>query len=236
MASWPARRKVRIEDNLRRVRAELPEGVTLVAVSKFHPVAALRQAYDAGQRAFGESREAELRQKAEALPPDVEWHFIGHLQTNKVRYVVPYVTLIQSVDSERLLDEIERQARRCGRTVDVLLELRVAAEVSKTGFRPAEALALLRSVDPAQRWPSVRLRGVMGMASFVDDPDVWRHEFRQLHAAFLALRALLAERSEALAAVFDIRSYGMSTDRGVAVEEGATMVRVGTDIFGPRAY
>ena len=226
----------RIEENLRRVRAELPEGVTLVAVSKFHPVDALRRAYDAGQRVFGESRADELRQKAEALPPDVEWHFIGHLQTKKIKQIAPFVTLIQSIDSERLLDEVQRQAARCGRTLDVLLELHVAREESKSGFLPDEALALLRSVDPAQRWPHVHLRGVMGMASFVDDAEMWRREFRLLRRAFDDLRLLLTERDGAAAARFDIRSYGMSTDCLVAVEEGATMVRIGTDIFGPREY
>ena len=186
-----------VKENLTNVRATIPEGVTLVAVSKFHPVEALQEAYDAGQRIFGESRENEFKAKVAVLPNDIEWHFIGHLQTNKVKYIAPYVSLIQSIDSDRLLDEVERQAvrfesermARFGNTcIDVLLQLHVAQEETKSGFTPDEVLSLLDSVNVSERWPHVRLRGVMGMASFVDDADQWRREFRQIKACHQALR------------------------------------------------
>ena len=235
-----------IMETLDAVRATVPDGVTLVAVSKFHPVEAVREAYDAGQRVFGESRENELRDKVAALPADIEWHFIGHMQTNKVKYVVPVVTMIQSVDSERLLDEIERQAVRCrdervrrfgetGADVSVLLQLHVAQEETKWGFAPDEVLQLLNDNDIRKRWPHVRLRGVMGMASFVDDEAQWRQEFRQIKACHQALLDGPLARAGITADDFSILSFGMSEDYGVAIEEGANMVRVGTKIFGERA-
>ena len=234
-----------VKENLTNVRATIPEGVTLVAVSKFHPVEALQEAYDAGQRIFGESRENEFKVKVAALPNDIEWHFIGHLQTNKVKYIAPYVSLIQSIDSDRLLDEVERQAvrfesermARFGDTcIDVLLQLHVAQEETKSGFTPDEVLSLLESVNVSERWPHVRLRGVMGMASFVDDADQWRREFRQIKACHQALLDGPLNKQGISSEQFNILSFGMSDDYKVAIEEGTNMVRIGTSIFGHREY
>ena len=234
-----------VKENLTNVRATIPEGVTLVAVSKFHPVEALQEAYDAGQRIFGESRENEFKVKVAALPNDIEWHFIGHLQTNKVKYIAPYVSLIQSIDSERLLDEVERQAVRFesermakfgDASIDVLLQLHVAQEETKSGFTPDEVLSLLESVNVSERWPHVRLRGVMGMASFVDDADQWRREFRQIKACHQALLDGPLNKQGILSEQFNILSFGMSDDYKVAIEEGSNMVRIGTSIFGHREY
>ena len=234
-----------IKENLQSIRATIPEGVTLVAVSKFHPVEALQEAYDAGQRIFGESRENESKVKVAALPNDIEWHFIGHLQTNKVKYIAPYVSLIQSIDSERLLDEVERQAVRFSSErearfgdacIDVLLQLHVAQEETKSGFTPDEVLSLLESVNVSERWPHVRLRGVMGMASFVDDSDQWRREFRQIKACHQALLDGPLNKQGITPEQFNILSFGMSDDYRVAIEEGSNMVRIGTSIFGHREY
>ena len=246
-----------ITNNLSLVRSSLPPHVTLVAVSKYHPVEALQKAYEAGQRIFGESRENELKVKVEALPQDVEWHFIGHLQTNKVKYLAPVVSLIHSIDSERLLDEVERQAVRFheervqrfasvadsvtlgtlsdGR-IPVLLQLHVAQEETKSGFLPQELIALLSSNDIRKRWPHVSLRGLMGMASFVDDEAQWRQEFRQITACQRALLDGPLQVQGFSPTDFPILSFGMSDDYPVAIQEGANMVRVGTAIFGARQY
>lgn len=217
----------------------------MVAVSKFHPVEALQEAYDAGQRVFGESRENEFKAKVAVLPDDIEWHFIGHLQTNKVKYIAPYVNLIQSIDTERLLDEVEKQAIRFSSermakfgdsSIDVLLQLHVAQEETKSGFTPDELLALLGSVNIGERWPHVRLRGLMGMASFVEDEDQWRKEFRQIVACQKALLEGPLKAQGISPEQFNILSFGMSEDYKVAIEEGSNMVRVGTSIFGPRQY
>ena len=246
-----------IQKNLDKVRASIPEGVTLVAVSKYHPVEALQEAYDAGHRIFGESRENELKLKVEALPKDIEWHFIGHLQTNKVKYLAPVISLIHSIDTERLLDEVERQAVRFmeerkqrfasaqpsailgdlsdGR-IPVLLQLHVAQEETKSGFAPEELIELLTSNKIQERWPHVSLRGLMGMASFVDDEEQWRREFRQIIACQQALLDGPLKAQGFTAADFPILSFGMSEDYPVAIEEGSNMVRVGTSIFGPRQY
>ena len=179
-----------ITENLAKIRATIPDGVTLVAVSKFHPAEMIAEAYQCGQRIFAESRENEFRAKVEQLPQDIEWHFIGHLQTNKVKQVVPYASMIQSIDSERLLDEIEKQMQKVGRTsIDGLLQLHVAQEETKSGFLPDEIMTLLTDNRIAERWPHIRLRGVMGMASFVDDPDQWRKEFRQIKNAVIQVAA-----------------------------------------------
>jgi pyridoxal phosphate enzyme (YggS family) len=220
-----------VVSNLEAIRAQLPEGVTLVAVSKFHPAEAIREAYDAGQRIFGESREQEFKAKVEALPSDIEWHFIGHLQTNKVRAVVPHASLIHSVDSARLLTEIDKAAARIGRRVDILLQAHVAQEESKYGFLPEELIALLSERGP-EAWPNVRIRGVMGMASLTDDEAQIAREFGRLRALFdeLQSRFFAAEPS------FDTRSYGMSDDWHIALREGSNMVRIGSSIFGARQY
>ncbi len=226
-----------IKENLEKVRATVPDGVTLVAVSKFHPAEMIAEAYDCGQRIFAESRENEFRQKAETLPKDIEWHFIGHLQTNKVKYVVPYATMIQSVDSERLMDEIEKQTAKIGRTsIDILLQIHVAQEETKSGFTPDEVVDLIGKNRVAERWPHLRLRGVMGMASFVDDAEQWRKEFRAIRACHMALLDGPLKAQGIGQETFSVLSYGMSSDYEVAIEEGTNMVRIGTSIFGPRVY
>ncbi|MBP5680345.1 MAG: YggS family pyridoxal phosphate-dependent enzyme [Bacteroidales bacterium] len=226
-----------ITENLAKIRATIPDGVTLVAVSKFHPAEMIAEAYQCGQRIFAESRENEFRAKVEQLPQDIEWHFIGHLQTNKVKQVVPYASMIQSIDSERLLDEIEKQMQKVGRTsIDGLLQLHVAQEETKSGFLPDEVMTLLTDNRIAERWPHIRLRGVMGMASFVDDPDQWRKEFRQIKACYQALLEGPLKAQGIDAQQFSVLSYGMSEDYPVAIEEGSNMVRIGTSIFGPRVY
>ena len=211
-----------ITSAIRQLRTELPSTVQLVAVSKFKPTEDILAAYAAGQRDFGENRPQELAAKAPVLPADIRWHFIGHLQTNKVKLVVPHATLIHSVDSEKLLAEIERVARSLGRQVDILLEVHIASEASKQGFSPEEAEALARRIGD---YPSVRLRGVMGMATFTSDTAQVRREFRTLKA--------LSERLSDIPGCDQV-SMGMSEDWRIAVEEGTTIVRIGTLIFGKR--
>ena len=217
-----------IKTEIERLRNELPEGVTLLAVSKFHPVEALREAYDAGQRAFGESRPQELKLKAEILPRDIEWHMIGHLQTNKVKYIAPFVALIESLDSERLAQEINRQAEKCGRTIDCLLEIHVTDEESKSGWVYDELLSFVRG-GGFTAYPNVRIRGVMGMATFTDDEAVVRHDFKRLAEC-------KAELAEYFGEEFDTLSMGMSDDYRIALECGTTEVRIGSTIFGAREY
>ena len=220
-----------IADNLRGVLAGLPEGVRLVAVSKFHPVEALLEAYGAGQRIFGENRAQELVAKSGLMPSDVEWHFIGHLQSNKVRQVAPVAALIHSCDSPELLRRVDSEARRAGRVADVLLELHVAVEATKSGMTPDECLRLADS-GLLLGLPNVRVCGVMGMATLTDDTSRIRGEFRRIRATFEALKA----GAMAGAAHFREVSMGMSDDYPIAVDEGSTMVRIGTSIFGPREY
>lgn len=217
-----------IAENIARIKASLPENVTLVAVSKFHPVEALLEAYQAGQRIFGESRVQELIAKQTTLPQDIEWHMIGHLQTNKVRAIVPFVSLIQSVDSTRLIESINREAERIDRVVDILLEIHVAQEESKSGWAYDELVAYLHS-EAFANLHNIRVRGVMGMATNTDDEERIRADFE-----------LLAQYKKELApmfdASFDTLSMGMSDDYTIAVELGSTMVRVGSSIFGYREY
>lgn len=217
-----------IRTEIERLREELPEGVRLLAVSKFHPVEALSEAYDAGQRAFGESRPQELKIKAEVMPHDVEWHMIGHLQTNKVKYIVPFVTLIESLDSERLAQEINRQAERCGRVIDCLLEIHITDEESKSGWAYDELMSFV-SGGGFQAYPNIRVRGVMGMATFTDDEAVVRRDFKRLAEC-------KAELSEYFGEEFDTLSMGMSDDYRIALEYGTTEVRIGSTIFGAREY
>lgn len=217
-----------IKSEIERLRSELPEGVKLLAVSKFHPVEALQEAYDAGQRAFGESRPQELKAKQAVLPDDIEWHMIGHLQTNKVKYIAPYVHLIESLDSERLAEAIEKEAAKCDRTIDCLLEIHVTAEESKSGWDYAELLAFVRS-GGFEAMPHIRLRGVMGMATFTDDEATVRADFKRLNECF-------AELKEYFGAEFDTLSMGMSDDYPIAIEYGSTEVRIGSTIFGQRVY
>ena len=220
-----------VKGNLRRVLASLPQGVRLVAISKYHPNEYIEAAYEEGQRVFGESHEQELRQKHESLPQDIEWHFIGHLQTNKVKYIAPYVTMIEAVDSLKLLREIDRQAEKCGRVIDVLLELHIAEEETKYGLTPDECRRLLEGGE-WRTMSHVRICGLMMMASYVEDEQQIRREFQTGKHLFDEFK----ERFFADAPWFRERSWGMSHDYAIAVEEGSTMVRVGTTIFGPRIY
>ena len=217
-----------IKSEIMRLRESLPQGVRLLAVSKFHPVEALQQAYDAGQRAFGESRPQELKAKYEVLPRDIEWVMIGHLQTNKVKYIAPFVSLIESLDSERLAEEINRQAEKCGRVIDCLLEIHVTAEQTKSGWDYTELLDFVRA-GGFDRYPNIRLRGVMGMATFTDDEAVVRADFERLAACKRELAEYFGEQ-------FDMLSMGMSDDYPIALEYGSTEVRIGSTIFGAREY
>jgi len=242
-----------IAQQIKSITETLPAGVRLCAVSKFHPVESLREAYDAGQRIFGESHVQELSQKVayfsgQGLLPAVDdifhheriaWHFIGHLQTNKVKYLAPYVSLIHSMDSPRLFEEIARQGQRVGRDIPCLVQLHVAREETKFGFTPEEAMDFLRSVSSRLVLPhcGVSLRGVMAMASNTDDEARIRSDFRQAHRFFLDAKALLSEQSgDAVASLFTECSMGMSDDYRIALEEGSTIVRIGSTIFGPRQY
>lgn len=217
-----------IAQKIREYKEELPSNVKLLAVSKYHPVEALQEAYAAGQRAFGESRAQELTQKYEVLPKDIEWHFIGHLQTNKVKYIAPIVSLIHSVDSEELLAEIDKQAKKNGRVIECLLEIHVAQEESKFGYGFKTAQELLSS-GTLQNYPNVSLVGIMGMASNVDDDNQIRREFHELSSFYQEMKATVAPRFREL-------SMGMSGDYKIAIEEGSTIVRLGTSIFGERQY
>ena len=208
------------------LQASLPQGVTLVAVSKFHPIEALNEAYEAGQRVFGESRVQELLVKYEALPKDIEWQMIGHLQTNKVRQIVPFVSLIQSVDSVRLAECINREAERIGRVVDILLEIHVTEEESKTGWQYDELVEYLHSGAFAEL-KNIRVRGIMGMATNTDDEAIIRHDFERLAACKNELAPHFGE-------AFDTLSMGMSDDYELAIACGSTMVRIGSSIFGER--
>lgn len=207
-----------VADNLLALLKEIPSSVRLVAVSKYKPVEDIMAAYQAGQRRFGENRPLELEAKAKALPADIEWHFIGHLQTNKIKNVIPYAALIESVDSVHLLEAINRAAGAAGRVVDCLLEVHVAAEESKTGFSPDEAVEVAAH---AADYPNVRLCGIMAMATNTDDETRIRADFRAAHEVLL--RTGLSELS-----------MGMSGDWPIAVAEGATIIRIGSSIFGSR--
>lgn len=213
---------------IEEIRATLPAGVTLVAVSKTHPVEAIEEAYTVGQRHFGESRPQELKAKYETLPKDIRWHMIGHLQTNKIKYIVPFVALIESVDSARLCEAIEREATKCDRVIDILLELHVAEEESKTGWDCDELMAYVDS-GAFDALPHLRVRGVMGIASNTDDEERIRADFGALKAAFETLKPHFGD-------AFDTLSMGMSDDYPIAIECGSTSVRVGSLIFGARDY
>ena len=220
-----------IQENIREILATLPTGVRLVAVSKFHPVEALQKAYDGGQRIFGESKVQEMTAKHEQLPADIEWHFIGHLQTNKVKYIAPYVSLIHGVDSYKLLLEINRQGQRVGRTIPCLLQLHVAQEETKFGFSLDECQQLLEEGE-WRTLPYVNIRGLMGMASNTDNMVQVRQEFATLGKFFSQVREkYFSDRPE-----FRELSMGMSDDYPIAIEEGSTLVRVGSRIFGQRVY
>ena len=220
-----------VKEKLREVLATLPDGVRLVAISKYHPSSFIMEAYDEGQRIFGESHEQELASKVKELPQDIEWHFIGHLQTNKVKYIAPYISMIEAVDSLRLLREIEKQAARCDRVIKVLLELHIAEEATKYGLTPDDCRQLLD--DGEWRTMShVQICGLMMMASFTDDEEQLCREFQTAKDLFDELK----QKHFADAPAFCERSWGMSDDYPLAVSHGSTMVRIGTAIFGPRVY
>ena len=220
-----------IAENITQIKAQLPEGVSLVAVSKYHPVKQLQEAYAAGQRIFGESHAQELVAKAPLMPDDVQWHFIGHLQRNKVRQIMPIVSLIHSVDSIRLLSTIDKEAARIGRSVDVLLQLHVAQEEAKSGFAVEELMQLAENGE-FQPFKHVRYRGLMAMATFTTDTALIASEFARVASTY----ATLLEKQIFPGADFNQLSMGMSDDWHIAVEHGATLVRIGTNIFGERQY
>ena len=218
-----------ISERIDRIKQTLPEGVRLVAVSKYHPASMIQEAYDGGQRIFGESHVQELVQKYDILPKDIQWHFIGHLQTNKVKYIAPFVSLIHAVDSEHLLREIDKQAKKCGRIIPVLMQVHVAKEETKFGFAPED----LDAHNLSQLvLPHVRVRGLMGMASNTDDKERVRADFRAVRSFFRELKQLAFSDKP----YFDTISMGMSHDYLLAIEEGSTMVRIGSSIFGARDY
>ena len=215
-----------IREKIEQLHTSIPQGIKLVAVSKFHPTEALMAAYEAGQRIFGESRVQELLAKHEALPKDIEWQMIGHLQTNKVRQIVPFVSLIQSVDSVRLVECINREAERISRVVDILLEIHVAQEESKTGWQYNELVDYLKS-GAFTSLKNIRVRGVMGMATNTDNKAIIRNDFERLAEYKRGLSSYFGEE-------FDTLSMGMSDDYELAIECGSTMVRIGSSIFGNR--
>lgn len=220
-----------VKDNLHTVLNDLPDGVRLVAISKFHPAEYIEAAYAEGQRVFGESHEQELARKVEVLPKDIEWHFIGHLQTNKVKYIAPYINMVESGDSPKLLREINKQGAKCGRVIKVLLELHIAEEESKYGF----TLVAAREYLAGGEWKelaNVQICGLMMMASNVDDAEQIRSEMMLAADFFDEVKAQYFSDDDA----FCERSWGMSHDYKIAVECRSTMVRVGTFIFGPRVY
>lgn len=217
-----------IKERLNRILTTLPEGVKLVAVSKFHPVESLQEAYDAGQRIFGESRPQEMTAKYEVLPKDIEWHMIGHLQTNKVKYIAPFVSMIASVDSARLIEEIEKQAAKYDRTIDILLEVHVAQEESKSGWDIQELDEYIAS-GTLQSMSHLRVRGVMTIATNTDNEQIIRRDFQTIQTIFNELKPRFGD-------YFDTLSIGMSDDYPIALEYGSTMVRIGTAIFGSRNF
>ena len=220
-----------IAERIHTLTSELPEGVRLVAVSKFHPAEAIAEAYAAGQRVFGESRVQELQVKHEALPKDIEWHFIGHLQTNKVKYIVPYVSLIHGIDSFRLLAEVDKQAERAGRTVGCLLQMHIASEETKFGFSFDECRKMLQAGE-WRKFQHVRLCGLMGMATNTDNMQQVEEEFRSLATFFREVKATWFAAED----TFHELSMGMSHDYPEAIAAGSTLIRVGTYIFGERNY
>ncbi len=220
-----------IQENLNLVRATVPSNVTLIAVSKTKPLPDLQEAYDAGQRVFGENKALEMRDKNQELPKDIQWHFIGHLQTNKIKYIVPFVTLIHSIDSATVLEAVNKEATKKERVIDCLLQFHIAQEETKFGLDIEEAKSLLES-ESYKNLKNIRICGVMGMATFTDDTNQVRKEFKTLKNIFDFLKENYFKDD----ADFKEISMGMSDDYPIAIEEGATMVRVGSKIFGARNY
>ena len=220
-----------LSEKINNIQKTLPAGVRLVAVSKYHPASLIQEAYDAGQRIFGESHVQELVAKHDALPKDIEWHFIGHLQTNKVKYIAPFVSLIHAVDSERLLIEIDKQAKRSGRTIPVLLQVHVAKETTKFGFTPDELLNFMENGDWRQ-YTNISFSGIMCMATNTDDEALIASEFEQAKTLFHRIKEKYFSDSD----TFNECSWGMSGDYPIAIEHGSTLIRIGSMIFGERTY
>ncbi|WP_195667905.1 YggS family pyridoxal phosphate-dependent enzyme [Bacteroides intestinalis] len=220
-----------IADNLQQVLNELPEGVRLVAVSKFHPNEAIEEAYRSGQRVFGESKVQEMTAKYESLPKDIEWHFIGHLQTNKIKYIVPYVALIHGIDSYKLLVEVNKQAEKAGKVVNCLLQLHIAEEETKFGFSFDECRDMLAEGE-WKTLSNIQLCGLMGMATNTDDNEQIEKEFCSLSSFFKEVKDSWFADTE----VFRELSMGMSHDYHQAIAAGSTLIRVGSKIFGDRTY
>ncbi len=220
-----------IKENLLHVKNELPENVTLVAVSKTKPIPDLQEAYDAGQRIFGENKIQEMVDKHEALPKDIKWHMIGHLQSNKVKYMAPFVDLIHGVDKFKTLKEINKQAKKHNRVIDCLLQVKIAKEETKFGFSFDEIDAILISEELAEL-EHIKIVGFMGMATFTEDQ-------KQLQDEFLSLKTFFEEQKQktnALNCNLQTLSMGMSSDYALAIDNGSTMIRVGSSIFGHRNY
>lgn len=216
---------------LDEIKAELPQTTRLVAVSKFHPASAIQEAYDAGQRIFGESKVQELEEKHDILPQDIEWHFIGHLQTNKVKYIAPYISMIHAVDSFKLLTEINKQAAKAGRVIPCLLEIHVAKEETKFGFTPDECMDMLNS-ENWKELTNVSICGIMGMATNTNDVNMIEQEFSTLASFFENLKSTVFRNDDS----FRELSMGMSEDYHLAIKHGSTLVRIGSKIFGIRNY
>ncbi len=221
-----------IADNIKKIKNELPPMIDLVAVSKYKPLQDLMEAYNCGQRLFGENRPQEMMQKAQNMPYDVQWHFIGHLQSNKIKMVVPYATLIHSVDTERLLYEIDRYCLLNGFDANILLELHIASEETKQGFKKGELMELFdRMENESSLVPKkVIIRGLMSMATFTDDEDIIRKEFGFFNQVFDEI----SQKHYPFLSQFNQKSFGMSNDYHIAIEMGSTLVRIGTNIFGAR--
>lgn len=219
-----------IKENLNKIKSTLPEHVTLVAVSKTKPVSDLMEAYDAGQRIFGENKIQEMAEKHEVMPKDIEWHMIGHVQRNKVKYMAPFVSLIHGVDNYKLLKEINKQAQKNDRIIDCLFQIKIAEEDSKFGMSAKEASEIIQSEDFSEL-KNIRITGVMGMATFTDDQNQIEKEFKLLKSTFEALKKLDSENCK-----LKTISMGMSGDFKLAIECGSTMIRVGSSIFGSRNY
>jgi pyridoxal phosphate enzyme (YggS family) len=216
-----------VAEKIQSFRADLPAEVELVAVSKTKPVEMLKAAYEVGQRHFGENRVQEMAEKYDQLPKDIKWHMVGHVQSNKIKYMAPFVHLVHGMDKPKRLKELNKEAAKNDRQIDCLLQVHIAREESKFGFDYQEARALLAQ-DPAESYPHLRIRGLMGMATLTDDQDQVRREFAGLAAFFRE------QQSAGHLAVFDILSMGMSGDFQIAIEEGANMIRIGSTLFGPR--
>ena len=221
--------QMNIKNNIINLRRSIPESCTVIAVSKTNTVEKIQEAYDAGHRIFGEKRVQELTPKYEALPKDIQWHMIGHMQTNKVKYIAPFVHMIHSVDRYNVLEEINKQAAKANRIIPCLLQIHIAKEETKFGFSEEEVMSLLISAE-IKSLSNVLIEGIMGMATFTSDREQVRNEFRGLHGFFERLKSSQVPPNVILKEV----SMGMSGDYQIAIEEGSTMVRIGSAIFGER--